>query len=60
MEEKYKWTDKDGNTHEYRFNNDICQGFFLAGEKEMSGYRGKRMTDNWKKGLKEAGFLLKK
>ena len=58
MGETYKWTDGNGDTHEYRFNNGVCEGFFLAGEIEIHDYKGVKMTETWKNGLKAAGYLL--
>jgi len=57
--EIYRWL-SDGDMHEYRFLNGVCEGFFsndVERHKEQN-YKGRKLTETWKKGLQEAGFLL--
>jgi len=55
--EIFRWIDKEGNKHEYRFSNGICDGFF-SNNIENYDYKGKKLTDDWRKNLQDMGFLL--
>lgn len=60
MREIFRWIDKDGGIHEYRFTNNVCDGFFSNGIEahQEQNYKGRLMDVNWREGLKLAGFDL--
>jgi hypothetical protein len=59
MRKIFRWIDGE-NTHEYRFEDDVCLGFFTNDKKmpQSSMYEGKTLDDNWLKNLTQAGFIL--
>lgn len=57
MREIFRWIDKEGGVHEYRFEDNICEGFFSNGV-EGKDYKGKVLTDTFREGLEDAGFKI--
>lgn len=55
----YRWITHDGKNAEYRFEENICYGFFLDNvEMHKEKYNGKEMTDEFEEFLEKAGFNL--
>lgn len=56
----YEYTNKQGEKAQYRFTNNICDGFFLDNKLmyEEKGYKGKKLTEQWNEGLSNAGFVV--
>jgi len=57
MKGTFRWIDKDNNVHEYRFTNNICDGFFSNDKLTNPKYKGRELTEVWRKNLPEAGFI---
>ena len=59
MEKIYEWTTKEGEKAQYRFTNDMCDGFFLDDKLiDEKGYKGKHLTESWNENLSNAGFVV--
>jgi len=61
MKKIFKWIDKGGKEHEYRFTDNICDGFFSSGVEayQEQKYKGKELTEIWEENLISAGFNCK-
>ena len=48
----------EGDIHEYRFTDGICDGFFTNDIESAveQNYKGRHITDDWLANLPEAGF----
>ncbi len=58
MKQVFRWVSPRG-THEYRFTDGVCDGFFSNDVEDAieMGYKGKPITDPWLSALPEAGFI---
>ena len=55
--EIYRWTNKEGVICEYRFTDDICDGFFENDKETHPEYKGRSATTEWLTNLPSAGFV---
>jgi len=61
MKKTFKWIDKESKEYEYRFTDNICDGFFSSGVEthQEKKYKGKELTETWEENLIIAGFNCK-
>lgn len=53
----YRYINDIGESCEYRFVNDVLEGFFVNDVNRGSRHEGEKLTPKWEEGLKEAGFI---
>lgn len=56
MKEIFRWINGE-DINEYRFTDEICDGFFTNGVESGRDHKGKELTPLWRENLTLAGFM---